>query len=392
MSNLPPALAEALEEPMSSVAQREASTFDELLHQNGDRIVLFGCGGLARKAIAKLAELGVTPLALCDNNQALWGASIESITVMSVEEAASRFGSDALFLVAVWNPHHWFGETEQRLKAAGAQFVTSYLPLFWKFPHDFLQVYLLNDLPSSLYAAKQQVLEAEALWADELSLHIYRANIYWRALGDPTYMPPRPPENTYFPADIFAYSPDECIVDCGAYDGDTLKQVLDRCGSDFRAMYCIEGDAVSFAKLQAYVHTLPSQLQARIHLIHGGVGHTRSVVRFSSTGETGSHIGDDGVDVQCYPLDELEMGRPVTFIKMDIEGAEYDSLLGAQQILARDQPLVAVCVYHTQQDIWRLPLLLHSLLPKHRLYLRAYEGDGFQTVAYAVPPRRVLSQ
>jgi hypothetical protein len=80
---------------------------------------------------------------------------------------------------------------------------------------------------------------------------------------------------------------------------------------------------------------------------------------------------------------------PLTFIKMDIEGAEYDALLGAAKVIQRDRPILAICVYHTQSDIWRIPLLIHEMLPEHLLYLRAYEGDGFQTVMYAIPPERV---
>ena len=78
-------------------------------------------------------------------------------------------------------------------------------------------------------------------------------------------------------------------------------------------------------------------------------------------------------------------------IKMDIEGAEYDALLGARKVIERDKPILAICVYHTQNDIWRIPLLIREMLPEHKLYLRAYEGDGFQTVAFAVPPHRTLN-
>jgi hypothetical protein len=35
--------------------------------------------------------------------------------------------------------------------------------------------------------------------------------------------------------------------------------------------------------------------------------------------------------------------------------------------------------------------LIRSMNPDYRLYLRTYVGDGFQSVCYAVPPRRVLA-
>jgi FkbM family methyltransferase len=384
-------LREVLTESISAVKKREASALDQLLLEHQNRVVVFGCGGLGRRAIERLQELGIQPLALCDNNELLWGTAIQGISVLSGEQAAAQFGSNALFLIAVWNPHHWYVETEQRLKSAGAKFITSYAPLFWRFPENFLPVFLLNDLPSKVYEARDAVLEAENLWADEDSLQIYRANIHWRAFGNPGHLPPRPSENTYFPADIFNLSSNECILDCGAYDGDTVKMVLQRYASEFAAIYSIEGDAVAFEKLRAYAATLPPEIQGKIHPIHCAVGGTRTVVRFTSDGTTGLKRNED-IDVQCYPLDDISLAQPVTLIKMDIEGAEYDALFGARNMIARDKPLLAICVYHTQEDIWRIPLLIHSMLPEHSLFLRAYEGDGFQTVVYAVPTNRLVSR
>src|SRR5882757_8557329 len=137
-------LHEILTESISAVKEREASALDQILRAQQNRVVIFGCGALGRKAIGKLQELGIQPLALCDNNELLWGTVIQDISVLSVQQAAAQFGSNALFLVAVWNPHHWYVETEQRLKSAGAKFITSYAPLFWRFPENFLPVYLLN--------------------------------------------------------------------------------------------------------------------------------------------------------------------------------------------------------------------------------------------------------
>ena len=76
---------------------------------------------------------------------------------------------------------------------------------------------------------------------------------------------------------------------------------------------------------------------------------------------------------------------------MDIEGAEYDALRGGRRVIERDSPILAICVYHTQADVWRIPLLLRSMNPSYHFYLRAYNGDGFQSVVYAVPPDRLLS-
>jgi hypothetical protein len=75
---------------------------------------------------------------------------------------------------------------------------------------------------------------------------------------------------------------------------------------------------------------------------------------------------------------------------MDIEGAEFGALLGGKAIIQRDAPILAVCVYHTQNDVWRIPLLLRDLNPDYQFFLRAYDGDGLQSVVYAVPSSRVI--
>jgi hypothetical protein len=36
-------------------------------------------------------------------------------------------------------------------------------------------------------------------------------------------------------------------------------------------------------------------------------------------------------------------------------------------------------------------LLMRSMNPDYQFFLRSYDGDGFQTVVYAVPPHRQLT-
>jgi hypothetical protein len=146
-------------------------------------------------------------------------------------------------------------------------------------------------------------------------------------------------------------------------------------------------------KLTAAIESLDAGLQERIEIHACAVGRMRKIVRFEETGTIDSKVcTQGGAEVECVPLDEMFAQTPVSMIKMDIEGAEYDALLGARQVIQRDRPVLAICIYHTQSDIWRIPLLVREMVPEYRLYLRAYEGDGFQTVMYAVPPHRVISR
>jgi FkbM family methyltransferase len=401
----PGPLRETLTESPAQVLAREAGALSSLLAAHHGRCVVFGAGTLGRRAIELLRETGVDPLGVCDSNPARWGQPLLGLTVLSPQQAAAAFGADAVFFVTIWNDFHWYAQTETKLRSLGCTSVSSYAPIFWRFGERFLNMLLLNEPPHRLYAQRDQVMEAETLWADAESLHVYRANILWRALGDARFFPLPAPQNTYFPPDLLQPVTDEVFVDCGAFDGDTLREMLSWTSGQFAAAYAIEADAVSYEKLRSYVAALPDAWQRKVYPLACAVGAARSTLRFAMSGSSTATTVDEGVEVECRTLDELFANqdelfanqdelfadRRVTMIKMDIEGAEYDALRGARAMIERDHPVLAVCVYHTQADIWRIPLLLRSMRTDYRYFLRAYDGDGLQTVLYAIPPHRMLS-
>lgn len=383
-------LSDLLRESPGHAQARASAALDALLSANQGRVVLFGCGSVGTRALTQLRGVGVEPLCFSDNNPARWGTAIDGCPVLSPADAAARYGADSLFLVTIWNAAHWFVETQAQLRALGCRAVSSYSPLFWRFPETFLPC-LLNDLPHRVCEQAADVLAAETLWADAASLEVYRAHVRWYLTGDASLLPQRAQENSYFPSDIFAISPQEVLVDCGAFDGDTIQQVVERAGPRFEAIHAVEADPLSLGKLEENLQKLPAEIQQKIVIHRCAVGSEHCTVRFEETGSVDSKICDTGgVEVECFPIDELFAETPVTMIKMDIEGAEFDALTGASGTLQRDRPVLAVCVYHLQEDLWRLPLLVYRLLPAHRFFLRAYEGDGFQTVLYAVPPERCV--
>ncbi len=74
----------------------------------------------------------------------------------------------------------------------------------------------------------------------------------------------------------------------------------------------------------------------------------------------------------------------VTFIKLDVEGAELEALKGARDTIIREHPKLAICVYHKKEDIWEIPEYILSLSKEYRLYIRHYHWNPSETVLYAV--------
>lgn len=118
-------------------------------------------------------------------------------------------------------------------------------------------------------------------------------------------------------------------------------------------------------------------------MIPKGLWSEKKELRLKSGG-TGSVISDDGdmvINVDC--IDHV-IKEQVTFIKMDIEGAEYEALLGARKTILKYKPKLAICVYHKAEDIWKLPGLIHQFNPEYVFYFRHYSFADNETVLYAL--------
>jgi FkbM family methyltransferase len=84
-------------------------------------------------------------------------------------------------------------------------------------------------------------------------------------------------------------APGDVFVDCGAYDGDTARQVISR-NPQFSRIVAIEPDPDNFAKLRRWVGSLDGQLAERIATFNVAVGARKGQVTFRADGTEGAHL------------------------------------------------------------------------------------------------------
>lgn len=381
-----------LDEPISAVVQREQDAFEELTTPRADSLVLFGAGGLGRKALAGLRRMGVEPLAFADNDQALWGTKIGGVPVISPHDAAQNYGRQAAFVITIWGgrPSDVMADRRQQLLDLGCPTVVTFAPLFWKYADVFLPHYAL-DLPHRAAEQADAIRGAFSLWADDASRREFIAQLRWRLLADFAALPTPVGHAMYFPDDLVDVQPEEGFIDCGAYDGDTIRTLLCRGQITDGQIVAFEPDAANFQQLQRYVAALPAPLRERISLRQAAVGARSCKVEFDATGTEASAVGRGGVVVDCVALDEALIDLKPTYIKMDIEGSELEAVTGAAGIINASQPVLAICVYHHQDHLWRIPAALADLTDEYQYYLRPHVLEGWDLVCYAVPERRLKS-
>jgi FkbM family methyltransferase len=384
-------LEELLSEDISSVINREQITFDKLVAPFNNSLVLVGAGKLGRQVLARLRQDGIEPLVFTDNNPRLWNQVVEGLMVLSPQDAAQKFGQKAAFVVTIWSTGHRFTETRQQFQELNCLKVVSALSFRWKYPEIFLP-FFWADLPHKIYEQADDIRRGFSLWTDDFSRREYLAQLRRNALGDFDCLSPPIAQEQYFPNDLFSLLTDEVFVDCGAFDGDTSRSFIKRQGSSFDKFIALEPDPLSFQKLQSYVLTLAADVRDKVTLLQLGVGAKKETVRFDGTGTSASAVSASGtIEVECQPLDEILSDCVPSYIKMDIEGAEPDALVGASQVIGQYAPILAVCVYHQQNHLWQVPLLVQSLYPDYRFFLRPHAEDGWELVCYAVPVNRLKS-
>jgi hypothetical protein len=83
-------------------------------------------------------------------------------------------------------------------------------------------------------------------------------------------------------------------------------------------------------------------------------------------------------------LDTIISDLCTTLIKMDIEGAEPNALEGAINTIKSRKPRLAISVYHDFRHLWQIPLLITSMVPEYKIYLRHHTSLEYETVCYAI--------
>lgn len=368
-------------DPEALVASVQNET-QEIVDAKGGQLVLFGAGRLGELALRDARRAGLEPLAFADNNREKWGTEHQGIPIVSPQDAVARFGDDCVFVITVYTS----APVWEQLRGFGIEPI-SFARLAWLYPAEFLPHAGL-ELPNKIFQNAKAVRDVEAIWSDEESRAEFVEQIRWRTTLRPEILRPHPPaSDTYFANGLFSLHDHEVYVDCGAFDGDSIREFLARVHGGFEKIIGLEPDPLNRERFGKFCASLPPEQVNRIELLPYAVGNRREQVVFDVTGTAASALGVGKFEVECVPLDEIITPAP-TFIKMDIEGAEPMALRGAASLLKKHRPILAICLYHALEHLWEIPLWLKQLVPEYELFFRRYSDECWEIVCYALPAER----
>ena len=325
-------------------------------------IWLYGMGNGADKILAVLAEKGITATGVFASDGFVRGQVFHGMPVRSFSDVCAAYGENECVVLLS------FGSSRPEVLALIDKVAERY-PLF------------VPDVPvcgttlfdADFLAAHQEEFKAarEALF-DEESRTLFDNILAYKLTGDYALLRSSVTEKSRERALI----PPETVrgmADFGAYNGDTAREMLTL--APLSLVVAVEPDKRNFKKLSLWASEVT---ECRILCHHAAVYSQTGTAAFDASGNRNAGLctgrEESAHAVPTVTADEVLKDEAIDYVKYDVEGAEYEALLGSASTLKRCRPRLKIACYHRSEDLFSLPLLLADLAPRYRLYLVREDG------------------
>lgn len=302
------------------------------------------------------------------------------IAIGSLGRLAQAVNTDIVFFSQKY-------DYDKLIRACSALHCAGFPSFFVTMPIPYNLGITTTHLPDYLADNRNSLELVFALLEDEESKKIFAARIRALITGNISYIRLSHYAEYYHPQ--VRPQTGDIIIDGGmsAYIGPQLA--FCRSIGETGHLYGFEPDPIGFIK--AYDQVQERQELTNFSVIPFGLWEKKTTLQFTSAG-LGSHVsrGADGVVVTCKmtTIDGFvrENGLPrVDFIKLDVEGSEFQALRAAIKTLATFKPRLAISLYHLPKDLYELPLLIKKILPDSKFYLGHHHASLHETILYVLP-------
>ncbi len=329
----------------------------QMLSATNRPILLYGMGNGADKIISVLSARNIEVTDFFASDGFVRGQVFHGKTVLSATEALLRY-PDAIILLAFGSARPEVLEAIEHIRKTHTLLVPD-VPVFGD--NLFNEAFYTENIA--------HFRAARALLEDERSRRLFDDIVAFKLSGDPDHLWDTQP---------FDITAKECLhpahyrhcLDLGAYVGDTAAWMLDSF-PNLEAVSAWEPDPKTFVKLCRFAEDKP-----KVHALHMASLEYTGTVEFAVSGNRNAGIDAPGkiTPVPCGAVDDILKDAPCDFIKMDVEGAERRTLAGCTQTIRHKRPDLLISLYHRSEDLFDLPLYLHSICPDYRFYLRRDKG------------------
>lgn len=323
----------------------------EKIKESGLPVVIYGMGNGADKVIDEFNRLEIPIIGITASDDFVRGQNFRGFKVKKLSEFDGDFivaVSFASCIPEVMN--HIFSLCDKY------RVIVPCVPVFGAeiFNRDFIE----NN--------KEKIIAAYELF-DEDSKRIFAGCVDFMFGGELNVLKSITTEKYEVFKNIIKLDKNETYLDLGAYRGDTVDEFLYYCNNEYNGIIALEPDRRTFKKLSEHINDIPNATAYQKAIY----SENKSLI-FSSKAGRQSAISDKGEEIEAVTVDEICKNKKVTYIKMDVEGAEYDALVGAEETLRVQKPKLNIALYHKSHDVFELPLKISEINPDYKFYIRRH--------------------
>ena len=343
-----------------------------LLAETAKPIVLYGMGNGADKILSVFSSKGIEASGVFASDGFARGNDFRGFKVESYSQVCERL-DDFIVVMSFASSRPEVLENVNRI-ASEREFYVPDVPVTGGglFDIEFVRAYA------------DELRSAYALLADGRSREVFELCVESKLTGRLEPMLASADDEGRVWRDILRPDRYRGYVDCGAYTGDTVRQILGY--APVKRIFALEPDRRSYAKLCACLEGLSIPSRAE----QAAAWHREDVLSFDDGAGRGAGLSQKGKkEVAATTVDALVGEGWVDYVKYDVEGAEFEALCGSAGVIGRCRPDLRVALYHRPEDLFRLVLKVHEMLPDHKLYIRRQRGvPAWDTDLFAVGGER----
>lgn len=283
------------------------------------KVIIFGAGYEGRKCNQELKKFNINVSFYCDNDKNKVGTYIDNILCLTVDEVCQNYKDYTVIPMS-----------QRYRKEMFDQLITGF------FPQENI-LYLRGGELS---------LVCEYQYFDFMEIKPRSRNVF---------------------------------IDAGSYNGQTVCDFIDWCDGKYEKIYCFEPNRYNKRNVEIKLKDMQN-----IEIIEAGTWNKEGRLSFNYDGPASRINEVNSTDsIIVTSIDNIVRNELVTYIKMDVEGAELESIIGAQNTIKQNKPDLAICVYHKWLDFIDLPMKLLELVPEYKFAIRHYSNNTTETVLYA---------
>lgn len=172
--------------------------------------------------------------------------------------------------------------------------------------------------------------------------------------------------NTYIKELLKNLEENTIIVEAGGHIGDTtflMSKHLKSLGKNI-IIYVFEPslDKCNFIKAIIKANNIDN-----VKVVNTALSNEKSKGKLNTKKHSGAWTVEDGVDFDIITLDSFPFPKPISFIKLDVEGFELKALQGAINLIKKYKPLLCV---ETHKATIELERYLSSIYTKDKIIER----------------------